>query len=60
MAWWDRNFAAVFPEKKGEKTDATRHIIHDAQHEQPDPRFALLASTPRLCPAIFYLVCESN
>jgi hypothetical protein len=60
MAWRDRNFTPVFPEKKGEKSDATRHIIYQTRHEQPNPRFALLASTAKLCPAIFYVACESN
>jgi len=53
MAWQDRNFAAVFPEKKGEKSDAIRHIIPQAQPQQPNPQFAFLASTPTLCPTIF-------
>src|SRR4030095_15788906 len=53
MAWPDRNFAAVFPEKKGKNTDATRLIIHEASSKQPCLWFALLVSTPGSCPAIF-------
>jgi hypothetical protein len=60
MAWQDWNFAPVFPEKEGEKTDATRRVINKAQHEQLNPPFALLAPTARSCPTTFHVTFESN